>query len=82
MGFPGGSDGLKNLPEKKKKESACNAGELSSIPVSEGSSIEGNGNALQYSCLENFMDSGASWAIVHAVAELYRTEQVTLQSVT
>jgi len=50
MGFPGGSDG---------KESACNMGDLSSIPGSGGSSGEGNGYPLQYSCLENSMDRGA-----------------------
>ena len=47
MGFPGGSGG---------KESACNAGTRSSIPGSGRSPGEGNGNPLQYSCLENFMD--------------------------
>ena len=44
-GFPDGSDG---------KESACNAGDLGSIPGSGRSPGEGNGNPLQYSCLENF----------------------------
>ena len=48
MGFPGGSDG---------KESDCNAGNLSSIPGSGRSLREGNGNPLQYSCLENPMNS-------------------------
>ena len=43
-GFPGGSD---------SKESACNAGGLSSIPGSGRSPREGNGNPLQYSWLEN-----------------------------
>ena len=52
MGFPGGSD---------NKESACNAGDLSSIPGSERSSGEGNGNPLQYSCLENTMDREPGW---------------------
>ena len=44
LGFPGGSDG---------KESACSAGDLGSIPGSGRSPGEGNGNPLQYSCLEN-----------------------------
>ena len=39
---------------------------------------EGNGNPLQYSCLENPIDRGAWWATVHWVAELDRTERVTL----
>ena len=50
MGFPGGSDG---------KEAAYNAGDLGSILVSARSPGEGNGNPLQYSCLENSMDRGA-----------------------
>ena len=49
-GFPGGSEG---------KASACNAEDLGSIPGLEGSPGEGNGNPLQYSCLENPMDGGA-----------------------
>ena len=50
MGFPGGTDG---------KESACNGGDPGSFPVSGRSPREGNGNLLQYSCLENPMDRGA-----------------------
>ena len=49
-GFPGGSDG---------KESACNAGDLGSIPGSGRSPGEVNGNSLQYSCLENSVNRGA-----------------------
>ena len=60
MGFPGGSDG---------KESACNAGDLSSIPGSGRSPEEETGYPLQYSCLENPMDGGAWWATVHSVAK-------------
>jgi len=51
------------------KESACNAGDPSLIPGSGRSSGEGNGNPLQYSCLENPMDRGAWWATVHGVAK-------------
>ena len=47
MGFPGGSEG---------KVSAYNAGDAGSIPGSGRSPGEGNGNPLQYSCLENPMD--------------------------
>ena len=50
------------------KESACNAGDLGSIPRSGISPGEGNGNPLQYSCLENPMDGGAWRAPVHGVA--------------
>ena len=50
------------------KESACNAGDQGLIPGSGKSSGEGNGNPLQYSCLENPMDRGAWKAIVHRVA--------------
>ena len=48
--FPGGSE---------IKASACNVGDPGSIPGSGRSPGEGNGNPLQYSCLENFMDRGA-----------------------
>jgi len=58
--FPGGSEG---------KASAYNAGDPSLIPGSGRSSGEGNGNPLQYSCLENPMDGGACWAIVHGVSK-------------
>ena len=59
-GFPGGSDG---------KESACNAGDMGSIPGSGRSPGEGNGNPLQYSCLENAMDRGAWKSTVHGVTK-------------
>ena len=52
------------------KESACNAGDLGSIPGLGRSPAEGNGNLLQYSCLENPMDKGAWWATVHGVARV------------
>ena len=51
------------------KESACNAGDPGSISGSGRSSGEGNGNPLQYSCLENPMDRGAWRATVHWVAK-------------
>ena len=46
------------------KESACNAGDLGSVPGLGRSPGEGNGNPLQHSCLENPMDRGAWWATV------------------
>ena len=52
------------------KESARNAGGLGSIPGLGRSPGEGHGNPLQYSCLENPMDGGAWWAIVHGVARV------------
>ena len=55
-GFPSGSEG---------KASACNAGDPASIPGLGRSPGEGNGNPLQYSCLENPMDRGAWRATVH-----------------
>ena len=58
FGFPGGLDG---------KESACNAGDPGSILGLGRCPGEGNGHPIQYSCLENPMDRGAWWAIVHGV---------------
>ena len=60
MGFPGSSVG---------KESACSVGDPSSIPGLGRSPGEGNGNALQYSYLENPVDRGAWKATVHGVAK-------------
>ena len=58
---PGGSD---------SKESACNAGGMGSVPGLGRSSGGGNGNPLQYSCLENSMDKGAWQAnVVHGVSK-------------
>ena len=52
------------------KESACNAGDLGSIPGSGRSPGEGNSNPLQYSGLENPMDRGAWQATVHGVTRV------------
>ena len=57
MGFPGGS----------VVEYTCNAGDVGSIPGSERSPGEGNGHPFQYTYLENPMDRGAWWAIVHVI---------------
>ena len=51
------------------KESTYNAGDAGLIPGLGRSPGEGNGNSLQYSCLENPMDRGAWWATVHAAAK-------------
>ena len=59
-GFPGGSV-VKNPPAKE--------GDLGSIPGSGRFPGEGNGNPLQYSCLENSMDRGAWQPTVHGVAK-------------
>ena len=50
-------------------ESACNAGDLGSIPELGRFPGEGNGNPLQYACLENSMDRGAWQAITHRVTK-------------
>ena len=60
LGFPSGLVG---------KESTCNTGDLGLIPGSGRSPGEENGNPLQYSCLENFMDRGVWQATVHGVAK-------------
>ena len=72
-GFSGGSDG---------EESASNAGDQGSIPGLERSPGEGNGNLLQYSCLENSMDRGPWWATVHGVTKRNMTEPLTMTSKT
>ena len=57
-----------SLSGSDSKKSACNAGDLCSIPGLGRSPGEGNGNPLQYSCLENFMD--LFWlATVHGTAK-------------
>ena len=64
-GFPDGSDG---------KESACNAGDLGSIPGMGRSPGEVNGYPVQYSCLEDPMDRVAWQAIVRGITESDTTD--------
>ena len=64
MGFP------RWLRVKKSANNAGDAGFISGLGRSPG---EGNGNPLQYSCLENFMDRGTWWATVHGIAEMNMT---------
>ena len=68
LGFPGASD---------DKESACNMGDLTSIPGSGRSPGDGNGKLLQYPCLENSMDRGVWQDTVHRVAksEIWLSDQ-------
>ena len=70
-GFPGGSVG---------KEAACNAGDPGSIPESERSPEGGNGNLLQYSCLDISMDRGARGATVHGVTKTQTQPTLPLSS--
>ena len=60
---------LKSPGCSEVKASAWNAGDPGSIPALGRSPGEGNGNPLQYSCLENPMEGGAWWATVHGVAK-------------
>ena len=66
-GFPGRSD---------SKESSINAGGPGLIRGLGRSPGEGNGNPLQYSCLETPTDRGAWWIAVHGVAQLDMTEVI------
>ena len=66
--FSGGSDG---------KEFAYNVGDPGLIPGLGRSPAEGNGNPLQYSCLENPVDEGAWWAAIHGITESDTTELLT-----
>ena len=59
---------VKNLPARQ--ETACNLGDVGSIPGSGRFPGEGNGYSLQYSCLENSMDRGPWRATVHGVARV------------
>ena len=63
LGFPGGSDG------KEPAHQCSRYKRLGSIPGSGRSPGGGNGNPLQYSCLEHPMDRGAWWAKVHGVTK-------------
>ena len=63
MSFSGGAM-VKNLPAN-----ARDTKDMGSIPWSGRSPGVGNGNPLQYPCLENSKDRGAWWAIVHGVAK-------------
>ena len=63
LGFPGGTE-VKNPPANAGD--TRDTGSISGLGRSPGG---GNGNLIQYSCLENSMDRGAWWAIVHGVAK-------------
>ena len=69
MGFPDGA---------VVRNPLASAGDVGLIPGSGRSPGGGNSNPLQYSCLENPLDSGAWQTIVHGVAESNTTEQLTL----
>ena len=60
---------MRHALEAQWKEFACNAGDTGSIPGSGRPSGEGNGNLLQYSCLENPMDRGAWQVAVYGVTK-------------
>ena len=64
-----GLNGVLTWGGSDSKESACNAGDSGLIPGSGRSPGVGNGNPLQYSRLENFMDRGAWWATVPGVTK-------------
>ena len=63
----------------KVKASACNSGDPGSIPGLGRSLGEGNGNPLQYSCLENPMEGGGWWATVHGVTLTFTLHTCSVQ---
>ena len=82
-----GGSVVKGLPRGTSgKESACNTGNLGSVPGLGRFPEEGNGNPFQYSCLGNPMDRGAWWTIVCGIARdghnracLYSSEELACQ---
>ena len=68
-GLPGSSDGKASQDGSSYTSIARNAGDPGSIPRLGRSPGEGNGNPLQYSCLENSMDGGPWWATVRGVTK-------------
>ena len=70
LGFPRGTDTVKNLPAVQETQV--------SIPGSGRSPGEENGYPSQHSCLENSTDRGPWWATVHGIAESDITEPLTL----
>ena len=64
------------------KESACNAGDVGLIPGSGRSPGGGSGNPLQYSCLENSMDRGVWWIIVHGVTKSWTQLSIQIRDAT
>ena len=62
---------MASLVAQMVKQSACNAGDPGSIPGLERSPGEGNGNPLQYACLENPIDRGVWRATVHGVTKVW-----------
>ena len=74
-GFPSVSAG---------KESACSAGDTGAVGLIHGSGRSlggGNGNPLQYSCLENPMGRGAWWTTVHVITQSDMTERLSTTAV-
>ena len=73
-GFPGGFYGKKKKKKNNLPANAGDSGDPGLLPGSGRSSGGGNGNPLQYSCLENSTDRGACRAAVHEVTESDTTE--------
>ena len=71
---------VENLPANAGDNG--DSGVLGSISGLGRSPGEGNGNPLQYSCLENPMDRGAWWAMVHGIAKSQTTERLSMHTLT
>ena len=76
---PAEGEGHEGFPPPPDKDLECNAGDLALIPGLGRSPGVGNGNPLQYSCLENSMDKGAWQATVHGAAKSHPTHVARLE---